>query len=103
MIKQVFGILLLLYTFALLQMSFFTRLFPNGWIPNLVMLSVVFLSIFERRDSYASFAAALFSGFLLDIFSGGIIGFWSLTLLVISLLIKFVLEEYVRLPIPKKF
>ncbi len=103
MTKQIFAIVLLLYAFALLQMSFFTRLFPNGWIPNLVMLSVICLSVFERRDSYASFAAALFGGFLLDVFSGGLIGFWSLTLLLISLLIKFVLEEYVRFPIPKKF
>jgi hypothetical protein len=40
---------------------------------------------------------------LLDIFSGGLIGFWALVLVFISTFIKIVLEDYVRLPIPKKF
>lgn len=101
--KQMAGIFLLLYGFALLQMSFFVHFFPSGWIPNLLIFAVVFLSIFEHRESYASFAAALFGGFLMDIFSGGIIGFWPLVLLLFSVFTRFVLENYVRFPIPKKF
>ena len=101
--KQAITVFLALYVFAILQMSFFVHVFPNGLAPNLIILSVVLLSIFERRDSYASFAAALFGGLLLDLFSGGIIGFWSLGLGAASLLIKLVLEDYVRIPILKKF
>ena len=103
MIRRICIIFFLLYVFALLQMSFLVHLFPKGWIPNLVMLSVILLSVFERHDSQVSLAAALFGGVLLDVFSGGIIGFWPSILLLISLAIKFVLEEYVRIPIPKKF
>lgn len=101
--KQMVGIFLLLYAFALFQMSFLVHFFPSGWIPNVLIFAVVFLSIFERHESYASFAAALFGGFFMDIFSGGIIGFWPLVLLLFSALTRFVLENYVRFPIPKQF
>jgi len=100
-----FGIFLVLYAFALLEMSFLVHFFPAGLVPNLILIicTVLFLSIFERSESYASMGAALFGGFLADIFSGGIIGLWSAILLVASIFIKIILEDYVRLPIPKKF
>lgn len=101
--KQLFGVFLLLYVFALLQMSFLVHFFPSGLVPNLIILTVLCLSIFERSSSYASIGAALFGGFLIDVFSGGVIGFWPLILFLISIFIKIVLEGYVRLPIPKKF
>ncbi|MEK7542447.1 MAG: rod shape-determining protein MreD [Patescibacteria group bacterium] len=101
--KQVLSISLLLYALALLQMSFLVYFFPNGLIPNFIIFTVVFLGIFEKRESYTSIGAALFGGFLMDIFSGGIMGFWSFVLTLIALLLKVVLEDYVRLPIPKKF
>ena len=101
--KRILFMFLLLYLFAILQMSFFVHFFPAGFILNLIVLAVIVLSIFEGRDSYASLGAALFGGFLMDVFSGGIIGFWPLVLLAVSLAIKKILEAYVRFPIPKKF
>jgi len=101
--KQVFGIFVVLYFFALLQMSFFVHIFPIGLIPNLIILTVIFLSIFEKNESIASFSAALFGGFLIDIFSEGIIGFWPFVLVLISMLIKQALHNYVRISIPQKF
>ena len=101
--KQLFSVFLLLYAFALLQMSFLIHFFPAGLVPNLIIFAVLCLSIFERSTSYASMVGSLFGGFLIDIFSGGVIGFWALVLFLISTFIKIVLEDYVRLPIPKKF
>lgn len=101
--KQILGVFVVLYVFALLQMSFFVHIFPSGFIPNLIILTVVLLSIFERNDSLASFAAALFGGFLMDIFSESIIGFWPFVLVLISLFIKRALQDYVRISIPQKF
>ncbi|GEM_PF-3103399 len=101
--KLLSGVFLLLYAFALLQMSFFVHFFPAGLIPNFVILAVLVISIFERSESHASLGMALFGGFLIDIFSGGFIGFWALVLLCASMLIKLVLKDYVRLPIPKIF
>ena len=101
--KLLLGIFALLYVFALLQMSFLVHFFPSGLVPNLIILCVLCLSIFERSSSYASMAGSLFGGFLIDIFSSGIIGFWPAVLLLTSIFIKIVLEDYVRLPIPKKF
>lgn len=101
--KLLFGIFLLLYALALLQMSFFVHLFPAGFIPNFVVLAVLGISIFERPESYVSLGASLFGGFLIDIFSGGVIGSWAFILFCVSMLIKLVLQDYVRLPIPKIF
>ena len=101
--KLLFGVFLLLYACALLQMSFLVHFFPSGLVPNLIILTVLLLSVFERSETVASMGAALFGGFLIDIFSGGVIGFWSLVLFFTSIFIKIALEDYVRLPIPKKF
>jgi cell shape-determining protein MreD len=97
------AIILLLYAAALFQMSFLVHVFPGGFIINSIAVSVFALAVFERPDSYASFTAALFGGFLMDIFSGGIIGVWAALLLGLSVVIKVVLEHYVRFPIPQKF
>lgn len=101
--RLLLGVFLLLYVLALLQMSFFVHLFPSGLIPNFVMLGVLLISIFERAESEVSLGAALFGGFLVDIFSDGIIGFWASVLLLAALLVKIVLKDYVRFPIPKIF
>lgn len=101
--KKLMGIFLVLAVFSVLQMSFFVHFFPRGFIPNFIILLVIFLSIFEKEESSGSIAAALFGGFLMDVFSEGVIGFWALVLTIVSLAIKGILQEYVRLPIPKKF
>jgi rod shape-determining protein MreD len=101
--KKIGIIILSLYGFSLLQMSFFVHVLPAGFIPNLILLFVVMVTLFEKPESYASFSAALFGGVLLDIFSGGFIGFWSVLLLAFSLLVKMVLQNYVRFSIPQKF
>ena len=101
--KKIIGIILVLYIAVLLQMSFFVHIFSGGFIVNIVAVSVFALAVFEKPESYASFAAALFGGFLMDIFSGGIIGLWAGMLLGSSIIIKVVLEHYVRFPIPQKF
>ena len=101
--KSLFFLFLLLCAFALVQMSFFAQLFSIGFGPYLIAGIVLCICVFEREESFASMSAALFGGFLIDIFSGGIIGVWSAILFFASLFIKIMLEDYVRLPIPKKF
>lgn len=101
--KLLFGVFFLLYAFALLQMSFFVHFFPAGLVPNFIIFTLLCISVFERSESYVSLGASLFGGLLIDIFSGGVIGFWALILLCVSMLVKIVLKDYVRLPIPKKF
>lgn len=97
-------LLLLMYGFALLQMSFFVHFFPAGLVVNFIVLAVLVLSFFARQDSYASFAGALIGGSFLDIFSGGFfIGFWAGALLSVSLVIQTIIKRYVRFPIPQKF
>ena len=101
--KLLLLVFLLLYASALLQMSFFVHFFPAGLIPNFIILAVLFLTLFEHAESSVSLSAALFGGFLIDIFSGGTIGLWATILFLMSMFTKIALEDYVRLPIPKKF
>jgi len=101
--KKIGIIISLLYMLALLQMSFFVHISPQGFIPNFVVICVVLVSIFRNPESYASVVAALFGGLLIDIFSGGFIGVWSVILLSFSIGIRIVLENYVRISISQKF
>jgi len=101
--RKIFFVVTLLYGIALLQMSFFVHMFPQGLIPNFIVFAVVAAALFEKPESYASFAAALFGGLLLNVFSEGIIGLWSGLLLLLTFAIKVILENYVRIPIFQKF
>jgi len=102
MTKKIIIVFTLLYIFVLLQVSFFVHLFPQGMVPNLVLILVLILSIFERPGSYLSSASAVFGGLLLDVYSEGFIGFWIFLLLGFSLVTKTILERYVRISIPQK-
>jgi len=94
---------LVLYAFALLQMSFFVHFLPEGIAVNLIFPAVLFIAVFERAESSLSIAAAVFGGLLIDAFSETVFGFWPLILVAIVITVKLILENYVRLPIPKKF
>lgn len=90
---------LLFYILALVQISFFAHFpFLNG-IPNILIVFVFLLNLFENADSRAGMFAACVAGFFLDVFSQGIFGFWIGMLFAGALLIKFLKRNYVRLPI----
>jgi hypothetical protein len=98
--KRLLGVFTVLYVLVLLQTSFVLHVTPGGITPNLVIIMVLLFSIFEKPGSYSSFTAALFGGFLLDIFSPGFfIGFWALVLIGGSSMIKALLRHYVRISI----
>ena len=99
---RIFSITILFYVLVLLQMSFYVHVLPSGMMPNFVIITALLITLFENPRSNGGIIAAIAGGFLLDMFSGGFIGFWTLILLGSSLLIKIVLENYVRAPILKK-
>ena len=96
------AVIITLYIITILQTSFFLHFFPHGAVLNLVVLSIIVFSIFEKPDSDFGLVAALFGGFFLDMFSTKPIGFWTLTLVVFALLLHIVLKSYVQRPIFKK-
>ena len=99
---MIISIIILLYFFILLQVSFLAHFSPPGMIPNLIVAAAVLISIFERSESKLSIVSAVWGGFLLDIFSPTPIGFWIFILLGISLFLRVVLSHYVRIPFLQK-
>jgi hypothetical protein len=99
--KSVF-IIVFLSLFVLIQTSFLSRLslFSGSWLryANIVLLSVVVFGLFERRGKNASFAAAVFGGAMLDLYSELFFGFWVCVLLAATLFTKLVIRKYVRVP-----
>jgi rod shape-determining protein MreD len=97
MIKNIVFFILLFYFFALLQASFLVHFSLWGFFPNLILITVILLNIFNR-DIKLGVGAAVVGGFFLDVFSSNFFGFWILILLTAALFINFVLKRYVRLP-----
>ncbi|MCD6528465.1 hypothetical protein J7K44_02405, partial [bacterium] len=106
-LKKVLVLIFIFYLFALIETSFlvhFNIFFPKlRWYPNLILLSVIFLSFFERPEGFFAFLAAICGGFFWDIFSTSFIGFHILILVAVTLLIKIILGRYVGFSFSKKF
>ncbi len=93
MVKKIISIVFLLYLLAMLQASFFVHFFD--YIPNLILIVIVLVNLFEKEESYLGVFTALVGGFYLDIFSGRFFGLYLLLSFLISLFIKLVIKDYV--------
>ncbi len=112
MVKKILILIIFFYILTLFQISFlvhFNILDGRfvGWSPNLILIAVILLNLFENPQKNSGYFTAFIGGFFLDIFSGNFIGinfigFWILILLVISFSIKFILRKYVRLSAIKR-
>lgn len=77
---------LLLIT-LLLQIGVFSFIFPDGWVPQLSVLFVLFLGFY--RPTISSAISAFIMGVIVDMSAGSILGPSSASLLVTHLLIGF--------------
>ena len=102
MIKKILILILSLYILTLLQSSFLVHFNIGGIVPNLVLMVVILISLFENPQKNLGIFSAFIGGFFLDIFSENLFGFWILILLALSIFIKFLLKYYVRIPIIKR-
>ncbi len=98
MIKKLSIIIIFFYILALLQTSFLVHFSVLGIIPNLILISVIFINFFEDIKENNGILSAFIGGFFLDIFSENIFGFQILVLIIISCFIKLILKKYVRIP-----
>lgn len=101
MIKRALILILFLYLLILLETSFFAHFVLLKWLPNTVLLTVIIYNLLENPKKKFGIYFALTAGFLLDVFSTKIIGFYMLILLIVTLLLKFIFKHYVRLPLEK--
>ncbi|MCH8048658.1 hypothetical protein IIC44_00995 [Patescibacteria group bacterium] len=91
--KFFLSFVVILYFFALLQTSFLPHFFSSGFIPNLIIITVVISSFFKKYE------VAFIGGFFLDLFSQMPFGFWTVSLVALALLLQILITRYVQNPI----
>lgn len=104
--KKIFIFILFFYILVLLQTSFLIHfnIFLSGFLGgSLILIAIFFINLFEKTEEKSGLFLAFFGGFLLDIFSENLFGFYILILMVIAIFIKFILKRYVRAPSIKRF
>jgi len=94
--KKIFLILITLYFFTILQTSFLIYFSIFGLVLNLVFIFVILLNSFERIEDNTGMLAALLGGFFLDVFSSRFFGFYTLILVFLSLIIKYVIKKHIN-------
>lgn len=99
--RKILILIIFLYILVLLQTSFLPYFYIFGLLPNLVLITVILINLFEKQQENLGIFSAFIGGFFLDIFSKGFlginfIGFNILILLGIAIFIKFILKSYVR-------
>lgn len=102
MAKSLILLIPLFYIASLLQTSFLVHFNIPGFLPNLVLILVVLINLFQKAENYSGVAGAVLGGFFLDIFSSWPIGFWILTLFLTSIFIKKIFKDYVRIPFAER-
>ena len=94
--KKGFLIILIFSVLSLLQVSFLPHFPLWGWIPNLVLISLVILAPFTSLKTGVE--AALTGGFFLDLYSSLPFGFWLILSLLLFWGMRHILHNYVRIP-----
>lgn len=101
--KKILILFIIFYILTLFQNAFLIHFNIKGIIPNFVLILVFFLNFFEKPGQYFGFWAALFGGFLLDIFSDHYFGLSIIIFLIISFFVKkslhFLKERQIQKPL----
>ncbi len=97
--KKAIFFFVVFYFLALFQVSFFAHFSFLGIVPNVLIVLVIGISVFENSDSASGLFAALGAGFFLDIFSQKPLGLSVAILFIAALLIKTFKRTYVRIPV----
>lgn len=84
------------FILAMLQVSFLPHFSLVGWVPNLVLITLVILASVVTPKTGT--IAALSGGFFLDVYSVLPFGFWIILSLVVFFAARYFLQYYVRLP-----
>lgn len=95
-------LIFLFYFLALFQSSFLLHFNIFAWTPNIILIVLILWGIIESPKKYCALWASLIGGFFLDIFSVRFFGFNILLFLAMSLFLKFIFKNYVRIPFFEK-
>ncbi|MFW6283318.1 MAG: rod shape-determining protein MreD [Minisyncoccales bacterium] len=93
----IFFIFLILVT--ILQTTFFFSFDIFGIKFNLVILYIIFLNLFEKENKETGLWIGGIGGFLLDLYSSYYFGFFTIGMLISSLIIKIIRRNYLKFEI----
>lgn len=105
MARKIILCIIFFYVLILIQTSFLVYFKVFGLVPDLVLIAVVLITLFFSPDQWWGLSSALIGGFYLDVFSSSVIGFfgfYTLILVIFSLLARIILQKYVRIPLFKR-
>lgn len=87
MVKN-FLFLLIFFFLSLIEQSFLVHFSFANFTPHLIFIAIFLLIFFDLKEDWA--LPALFGGFFLDVFSGGIFGIKTLNLVFVTLFLRFI-------------
>lgn len=86
------------YLVVLLETSFFAHIVPLWFSGALFAFLIAFFVLRESKTTTDSILFAIASGFLFDVFSGGLLPLWSVFFGIFGMAIKYATVHYVRIP-----
>lgn len=95
--KKIFLFVVLFYFLALFQYSFLSHFAIKGVAPNLVLIAVLALGFFKRKESVLKGAEGFAAGFFLDIFSSFPLGTAALSLGLTTVISRRILRNFKKI------
>lgn len=90
-------------TLILIAAIYYLFIFESSYLPfftffSFLSLFVLAINLFEEPQGRLGLISAFFFGLMVDIYSSHFMGLAALSFLLASLLLKFILFKYVRIP-----
>jgi len=96
--KKYLILILFFYLIALFQTSFLVHFNFFPFLPNLILISQILITVFENPKENLALFTSFLAGFFWDIFSENPLGLGIIISFSLSFLIKIILRQYVRIP-----
>ena len=101
--KKYLFFIIFFYFLALLESSFFIHFKFFSFLPSLILISQILITLFEDPNKNLAMFSAFWAGFFWDIFSGRRLGVGIVSMFALSFFLKLILRKYVRIPALKRF
>lgn len=99
--KKVIISAIIVYLLIIFQTSFLAHFKSLYYLPNLAIVFVILLNLFESQQEKTGLIISAAAGFLLDAFSEKPFGFYTIVLIAASLAIKAIIKKYLYLKLSK--
>jgi len=99
--KKIIISAVIIYLLIIIQTSFLAHFKFLYYLPNLVIVFVILLNLFESQQEKTGLIISAIAGFLLDAFLEKPFCFYTIILVAASLVIKAIIKKYLYLKLSK--